>query len=126
MRYAIAGHPSPLHVRRHLGSADFLHARLKPGSALGLFPFATYDTRESEITPGDLIVLFTDGLFEVDGPGDEEFGSARLLQSVSRSLEKPSAEIVNNLFAEIDRFSAGRGFTDDVCLVGLELLNGRH
>ncbi len=74
----------------------------------------------------DLIVLFTDGLFEIDGPDDEEFGTDRLLQSVSRSLEKPSAEIVNNLFAEIDRFSAGRGFTDDVCLVGLELLNGKH
>jgi len=126
MRYAIAGHPFPVHVRRHLGSADFLDARIKPGPALGLFPNTAYDTRQREITPGDLIVLFTDGLFEIDGPNDEEFGTARLLQSVSRSLAKPSAEIVNNLFAEIDLFSAGRGFTDDVCLVGLELLNGRH
>jgi serine phosphatase RsbU (regulator of sigma subunit) len=125
MRYAIAGHPFPVHVRRHHGSADFLHARMRPGPALGLFPLATYDTRECDITPGDLIVLFTDGLFEVDGPNDEEFGAERLLESVSRSLAKPSAEIVNNLFAEIDVFSAGRGFTDDVCLVGLELLNGR-
>jgi hypothetical protein len=33
---------------------------------------------------------------------------------------------VSNLFAEIDLFSAGRGFTDDVCLVGLELLDGQH
>jgi serine phosphatase RsbU (regulator of sigma subunit) len=126
MRYAIAGHPFPVHVRRRHGSADFLHARIKPGPALGLFPQAEYDTRECDITPGDLIVLFTDGLFEVDGPNDEEFGAARLLQTVNRSLTRPSAEIVNDLFAEIDRFSDGRGFTDDVCLVGLELLNGRH
>jgi len=125
MRYAIAGHPFPVHVRRTVGTADFLHARIKPGPALGLFPNATYDTRECEISAGDLIVLFTDGLFEIDSPDDEEFGTARLLQSVHRSLAKPSTEIVNNLFAEIDLFSAGRGFTDDVCLVGLEL-NGRH
>jgi hypothetical protein len=45
---------------------------------------------------------------------------------VSRSLEKFPAEIVSNLFAEIDLFSAGRGFTDDVCLAGMEVLNGRH
>ena len=125
MRYSIAGHPFPVHVRRHLGSADFLHSRIKPGPALGLFPHASYDTRECEVTPGDLIVLFTDGLFEVDGPNAEEFGAARLLETVSRSVDRPSAEIVDRLFAEIDLFSAGTGFTDDVCLVGMEL-NGRH
>jgi len=126
LRYSIAGHPFPIHVRRQDRIATYLHARIKPGPALGLFPQATYDTRECAVTPGDLVVLYTDGLFEVDGPDDEEFGSARLLQSLSRSLAKSSNEIVRNLFDEIDLFSAGRGFSDDVCLVGMELKNGRH
>ena len=124
MHYAIAGHPFPLHVRRDRGSADFLHARIKPGPALGLFPLAAYDTRECAISPGDLIMLFTDGLFEVDDPNGEEFGCARLQQAVTRFAKKPSAEIVSNLFEEINLYSAGCGFTDDVCVVGLELLNG--
>jgi serine phosphatase RsbU (regulator of sigma subunit) len=125
LRYSIAGHPFPIHVRRHERSASFLHCRVRPGPALGLFPHATYDTRESEVTPGDLVVLYTDGLFEVDSPDEEEFGSHRLLKSLSRSLERSSDQIVQNLFDEIEIFSAGRGFTDDVCLVGMELMNGK-
>lgn len=89
LRYSIAGHPFPIHVRRRQRSADFLHCRIKPGPALGLFPQATYDTRECNVEAGDLVVLYTDGLFEVDGPDDEEFGAARLLQSLSRCAEKP-------------------------------------
>ncbi|HEX4086548.1 MAG TPA: SpoIIE family protein phosphatase [Chthoniobacteraceae bacterium] len=125
MRYVIAGHPFPVHVQRHADAAVFLHAGIRPGPALGLFPEAVYKARECAITPGDLIVLFTDGLFEVDNEQNEEFGEKRLLETVKRSIRRPLEEMVNDLFSEIDRFSAGRGFTDDVCLVGVELLNGK-
>ena len=68
MRYANAGHPKPLHLLRRsqaewhsLGNAE---GKCQP--ALGLFEDAVYLTTEQKLTPGDVVMLFTDGVYEVE------------------------------------------------------------
>ena len=72
LRYADAGHPSPLHFA---GAANGSAATASPlmgarsGPALGLFPGANYETSRRKLSPRDVVLLFTDGLFKVEGPG---------------------------------------------------------
>ena len=72
MRFANAGHPKPLHVRRRTDQVELLrNATGKSQPALGLFDDPQYQTTETTLEPGDLVMLFTDGLYEVQGANEE-------------------------------------------------------
>jgi serine phosphatase RsbU (regulator of sigma subunit) len=92
---------------------------------LGLFEKSVYPTSRCVVSPEDSLVLFTDGLYEMAGPGDEEFGRARLLAEVRQRLTLPTARLFEEVLAEVGRFGKGNAFDDDDCLVGVELA-ARH
>src|SRR5262249_4736102 len=124
LRYANAGHPSPLHVRRSEGEVSALPSSPgMPGPPLGVRDQACYTTAGVGLTRGDLLVLFTDGVFEVTGADQGPFGEERLQSSVRRRMALPTGRLFDELLAEVQDYSAGRGFADDVCLVGLEVVS---
>jgi sigma-B regulation protein RsbU (phosphoserine phosphatase) len=124
-RYANAGHPKPLHLRRSAGLVQPLaNASGKSQPALGLFEDASYQTSEAMLCPKDLIMLFTDGLYDVQDRHNELYSQALLLASVRQRAALPAPQLFDELLQEIKDFSAGTGFTDDVCLVGLECAEG--
>jgi sigma-B regulation protein RsbU (phosphoserine phosphatase) len=120
MRYTNAGHPKPLHVRRAARQAGPL-ANLgdKSQPALGLFENAAYQTSEVKLEQNDLIMLFTDGLYEVQGR-KELYSQGLLLTDVRRRLQLPASDLFDQILEEIRQFSADGKFADDVCLVGME------
>jgi phosphoserine phosphatase RsbU/P len=121
MRYANAGHPKPLHVRRSAGEVAPL--TLDQGQSqpvLGLLAHAAYTTAEVNLSPGDLVMLFTDGLYEVEDRQNELFSQALLVAGVQRRAQQPAGQLFDELLAEIKRFAADNTFADDVCLVGIE------
>jgi sigma-B regulation protein RsbU (phosphoserine phosphatase) len=88
--YANAGHYLPI-VVRHDGSI----ARLTEGGpVLGVFSDATYEQGHFQISSGDRIVLFTDGVTEARNGDDEEFGEARLIDAalMNRCCSAPALE----------------------------------
>jgi serine phosphatase RsbU (regulator of sigma subunit) len=93
----------------------------RPGSALGVFEHATYKTFEGEAKAGDMILMFTDGIFEVEGPAGDYFDQQRLIAAVERRLLAPPEDLIEGLLAETRDFSVQHQFGDDVCLVGVEL-----
>lgn len=119
-RYANAGHPKPLHLRRSQNRIDPLANTSGNQPALGLFEAAVFQSSEVTLSPTDLIMLFTDGLYEVQGQDQELYSQTLLQESIARRLHAPAPQLFDELLAEIQRFSAGNGFTDDVCLVGVE------
>jgi sigma-B regulation protein RsbU (phosphoserine phosphatase) len=122
MTYANAGHPSPLLVRRGEGVVEPLTpAGGRPGPPLGVREQASYAVSTATLKRGDLVVLFTDGLFEAPGPDQEHYGEERLRQAVERRRNLPTGRLFDEVLAEVQAFTAGRGFADDVCLVGMEL-----
>ena len=122
MRYANAGHPKPLHVRRSEQRIEPLaNASGKGQPALGLFQEALYQSSDVRLDPNDLIMLFTDGLYEVQGPKDELYSQSQLVAGIQRRISLPAPQLFDELIEEVRQFSAGTGFTDDVCLVGMEL-----
>ena len=66
-------------------------------------------------------MLFTDGLYEVHDLNGELYSPAELLVGVQRKIQLPPGQLFDELLEEIRRFSGGSGFTDDVCLVGMEM-----
>ncbi|HYV26311.1 MAG TPA: SpoIIE family protein phosphatase, partial [Candidatus Eisenbacteria bacterium] len=123
MRFANAGHPKQLLVHRHAGIVQALsNANGQSRPALGLFEDATYSTTESELTADDLIMLFTDGLYEVEGPGDVLYSHEMLVAAVQKRMKLPAPALFDELLVEIQQFAEGREFADDVCLVGMEVV----
>ena len=122
MLYANAGHPKPLHIRRSAGQVvPVLNASGKSQPALGLMEDARYQSSELLLSPNDMILLYTDGLIEVQNQKSDLYTQQLLLSAVDRLKEHPAPKLFDELLKEVGNFSEGSGFTDDVCLVGLEL-----
>jgi serine phosphatase RsbU (regulator of sigma subunit) len=118
---ANAGHPSPLLVRGASGEIESVTAPRAAGPALGLFEDVQYLTRELPVAAGDRILVFTDGLFEVENRGAEVFGMERLREVVEAHTALPLVLFMQDVFAEIVGFTEGEAFADDVCFVGMEI-----
>ncbi len=118
--YANAGHPEPLLLHRPQGELESISS--KGGPALGLFDEAQYCTRECPMMVDDFIMLFTDGLFEVEASDDEIYSRERLMTAVRQRVSLPSAKLLAELFVEIRQFAKRTEFSDDVCLVGMDVM----
>jgi len=121
MLYANAGHPEPLLLHRLRGELESISSNGSGGPALGLFDDAKYRTCECPIAVDDFVMLFTDGLFEVEAPDDKIYSRERLMAAVRERVRLPSAKLLAELFGEIRQFSKRTEFSDDVCLVGMDV-----
>lgn len=122
VRYASAGHPSALHVQRATGAVELLRAPAgSPGPALGLFEQPVYPVGRRLLAASDLLVLYTDGVYEVEGPDEEFYGSERLIEAVRRRAQQPATELLAGLLGEIEAFGGRREMNDDVCLLAVEV-----
>ncbi len=121
--YSSAAHPDPLHVLRGQGKVELLSALNggKNGPALGLFKEAQFPTYRRRMNAGDIILLYTDGMIEAEGRNQEIFTRERLMSIVQKHAGLPTKEMLSTLLAEIRQFSGQNEFTDDVCLVGVEV-----
>ena len=119
-RMANAGHPSPMLFHTSGKKVDWLttDASMR-GPALAIAEDIAYPTVETQLLPGDAVIMYTDGLYEIEGPSGEEFGEERLLAAAHRHMGLPLSDLFPALIDESTRFSAEGVFDDDVCLVGL-------
>jgi serine phosphatase RsbU (regulator of sigma subunit) len=115
LHYANAGHDLP--YRRHEQGASELRAT---GMPLGLMPGMSYEEKEVELTPGDSVLFYSDGLVEAHDPEREMFGFPRL-QGLVGAHAGDGAALVDFLLGELERFT-GPGWEqeDDITLVTLE------
>jgi len=121
IHFANAGHPSPFRVRRDLGFAEPLKKYdARHGPALGLFEKSVYLSSHCPVSVKDLIVLFTDGIYEVYDAEQKEYGQERLLAALNQRSASPSETLFDELLEEVRTFSNRTDFEDDVCLVGME------
>jgi len=119
--YANAGHPRPFLVHRGRGEVEILkYDDGKARPALGLFENSAYPAASRPLAGGDLVMLFTDGLYEVEGPGHQPYSQEMLVEAVRKHAHLHCEELFNGLLKEILAFAEGHEFTDDVCLVGME------
>ena len=121
VRFANAAHPEPLFLGRGREVVEPLNKnRRRPDSALGLFDELTYATECSPFEEGSRIVLFTDGLFEIDSPKGEPFGINSLISRFRYHANLPTEELFAAVLSDVSAFSSRDDFDDDVCIVAVE------
>jgi len=121
VHFGRAGHPAPLHARRTVGKVQAAAGESSAGPALGIFPNAQFKTTGTVLVPDDFLLLFTDGIIEVDASGGREFGMDGLLQSVRSNLEQPCDSVLDGIIQDVYTFADSTVLTDDACLVAAEL-----
>jgi serine phosphatase RsbU (regulator of sigma subunit) len=119
IQWAVAGHPAPIRARRGEEPRPLWEAvRRQP--ALGLLENAEYQTREDTLEPGDVFLLYTDGIVEAENPEGSEFGVGRLQEAVSLSLVRSLRELPHVVIDNLTRHVGAPHYEDDVCLVAVE------
>jgi serine phosphatase RsbU (regulator of sigma subunit) len=88
------------------------------GTPLGLLPGMRYSSEQSGFTQGSRLLFYTDGLTEVFR-GDEEFGPERLLDEFSQCKAKKADDILDAVWAAIEKFSEGGPQGDDMTALAL-------
>jgi sigma-B regulation protein RsbU (phosphoserine phosphatase) len=118
LAYANAGHNPPLLVKAN-GQASFLTQGAVP---LGMFRETRYHEYYLTIEPGDLLVLYTDGVTEAVSPHEEEFGRDRLVRSVKAARDLSAREMISVIQKDISDWTDGRGANDDVTMFVIKAL----
>jgi phosphoserine phosphatase RsbU/P len=111
-----AGHNPPVLLRG--GKVIRLEA---DGPVVGLLPFAPYTEQTLTLEPGDLLVLYTDGISEAMTHDDEEWGEERMIAAAVKVRDQSAEEILQSIFAATDAFTAGAPQHDDMTLLVLKL-----
>ena len=119
--YANAGHPKPILLRRDTGEAEFLRNNdSKSHPALGLFPNATYPSSTCMLQEHDVVLLFTDGAYDVEYDG-EILSPEWLREQVKSRAHMPIKKTFDEILAQLKRLNGAGDFTDDVCLLAMEV-----
>ena len=117
LRFAQAGHPSPILIRA--GKEPILLG--SGGMPIGLWPEIDFDCFNVPVIPGDRILLYSDGVTENINSNGEAFGEARLLGSLRDHRLRSLDDLLQYLLAEITQWGSNSEFTDDVSLLALEI-----
>jgi len=121
-RFARAGHPAPLHVRRTAGEVRTVASgEGSSGPAMGLIPNAQFKTSEAKLSPGDFLFFFTDGIIEMEDKRDRDFGIEGLQQSIRSNVHRPTESLLEAIISDVYNFAGSKVLTDDACLVVAEL-----
>ena len=117
--YVNAGHPAPFFLSAS-GEVTYLE---EGGPILGPLPVATYDRGVVRLRPGDMLVMYTDGLTEThrmaegEGQSDEEYGVERLQDVARKNQGKPSQEVIDAIFQDVEAWSGPLEAEDDRTVV---------
>jgi sigma-B regulation protein RsbU (phosphoserine phosphatase) len=114
LRYVNAGHNLPLHWD-HKKKAWRPFGR--PGLPLAIDPAAEYVEGTAEIRPGDLLVLYTDGLTDATDARSELFGLERVKNVLAAHADASPEEVLDHIRRALAEFSGPTAPYDDVTLL---------
>ncbi len=116
-----AGHNAPLVLRQKPGGGAEILRLEADGPVVGLLPFAPYTEQSLQLEPGDLLVTYTDGISEAMTHDDEEWGEERMMAAAASARKGSAGQVLQTVFAEADKFTAGAPQHDDMTLLILKL-----
>ncbi len=116
VRFVNAGHMPPLLVRAANGTAEELR---RDGMALGVLPDVEFDEHYVNLDPGDLLILYTDGVVEASDAEGEMFGRERFRELVSAHWQQTAEELAQTIEHVIGDFVGNAPRFDDFTLVAV-------
>jgi phosphoserine phosphatase RsbU/P len=115
--YINAGHNPPVLVRAN-GETETLTTK---SVLLGAFDFVEYKPRQTRLAPGDVVVMYTDGVTEAVNADNEMFGDERLEKLVREGVHLGAEEIKQWIMDEVLNFTAGLPQGDDITMIVLKM-----
>jgi sigma-B regulation protein RsbU (phosphoserine phosphatase) len=112
LRYVNCGHNAPM-LLRAAGEVERLEGT---ATVLGLFEQWDCEVGQRRLFPGDVLAIYTDGVSESAGAGDEEYGETRLLRALEANRSRSARELMDRVIADVQHFSVGEQ-ADDLTLV---------
>lgn len=113
--YTNAGHPPPILLRNN-GEIQLLQAA---GIVLGVHESSAYASADIEIEPGDMLLMYTDGVTEAQNQQGEMFDEERLLEFVKSHAEQDPESLLDDLVSEIREFKGNWDLDDDFTVLAL-------
>ncbi len=114
LRYACGGHNPALWYHAAEGTVDYVTAQ---GVAVGIFKGADFDLARLRLLPGDVFVLYTDGITEVLNQDEEEFGEERLEKLIQQHHALPAQALAERILDAVSAFAGDQELSDDATLV---------
>ena len=118
LRYANAGHNRPLLLKRRAPGCSDLDTE---GLILGVLPEVTFEEKSVRLDPGDILLLYTDGIIEAENATGEFFGIDRVCSALNLLRDDTPDAIISALFETLDEFLGEAQPQDDITLVALKL-----
>ena len=114
LQYANGGHNRPL-----LGSPaqGFYYLEQPKGILMGIAPDAEYEVARHSLQPGDMLVLYTDGVTEACNPAQAEFSEPGLLDFMNQRQALSAGAALDGILAAVQEFAAGAEQSDDLTLL---------
>lgn len=112
--YANAGHCPPVHYRPSLDSIVLLEPT---GGLLGLAEHQKFNVENIRMHPGDILVLYTDGITESQDMYGEQFGEERLYNLIRNNYKETAQDIALLIIEAVEKFTIDSHYTDDKTLV---------
>lgn len=114
LQYASGGH-NPAVLIRNGQPVDFLIG--KNGAIVGALPGLRFPLNTMTLVPGDALFLYTDGVTEAMDPGQELFGSQRLIQGIERFRDQPIENLVAGVMDDVNVFAGKEPQADDITIL---------
>lgn len=121
LEFATAGHPMPILVKDGVGS-KLSSDKIVRGPALGLVPEAPYGADKISLSLIDQLVLFTDGIYEIENADGQEFGVERMLEVLSSKATKSGSEALDRLFEAGTNHADASTLGDDICMLAIDIV----
>ncbi len=121
VKFANAGHNPPILMRY---GSDFEYIDNKKSLVLGVMDGIKYKDQELQLNPGDVLILYTDGVTEATNSNNELFGEQRFLDELNKCKDKPLKEIYNHMKAKILEFQGDAPQFDDITVLAFRY-NGK-
>lgn len=116
LRAANAGHEAPLIVRRDGSPIEPIEGS---GPLLGAFPSLGLGESVTDLTHGDVVVFYTDGVTDARSVSGERFEDARLFEAIEAARSGSASDIVESIRTAVERFQAGTLPADDITIVAV-------
>jgi serine phosphatase RsbU (regulator of sigma subunit)/CHASE2 domain-containing sensor protein len=114
--YCNCGHNPPLVLRK--GESAFESLR-KCGPPLGIIGDAGYAARSTALAPGDMLLLYTDGVTEAETSQSDQFGTQRLEQTILEMRGHAARSVVEHVIKRVAEFTQGTPQSDDITCVAV-------
>lgn len=119
--YVNAGHNPPYLLRKADGNIT-IQSLTKTGTLVGIFEESTWETECSPIQPGEVLVLFTDGITEAQNKSDEFYGSDQLISSLKNNFSTDAETFRNAILEDVQAFTGSTPRLDDITLIVISRL----